>query len=331
MNPEDLSVVSKGYVEAKVLLCAAELRVFDHLADEPATAEEVAHKVGGTLRGIEILLDALTSLGVLHKHEGRYRLDPACREDLLSDGSTHMASLLRHRNRLFRRWAFLEEIILGRALPAAVDGPGLLADPVATDDFIRAMFAVSGERAGQLASALDLDGVRVIADLGGGPGHYLVALLERAPKARGYLADLPPSLQVARALLADHPLRERIELVAWDLYRGEPANPIDPIDLAFISQVLHGCGPEPNREMLRRVAAHLAPGGRVVIHENVVEEDRCHPRQAALFAVNMLAMTDQGRTYTDAEISAWGKEAGLTRERGLRLDERSYLIVLRGP
>ncbi len=326
MTPEDLRTISRSYVEAKVLLCAAELRVFDHL---PAPAEEVANEVGGTLRGVEILLDALVAMDVLHKSAGQYSLEPALRDDLLSSGSTHFVSLLRHRNRLFRRWAFLEEIITGRPLPSAVDGPGLLADPAATGDFIRAMFAVSSDRAAEVAAVLPLAGAKVIADLGGGPGHYLLAMLARAPEARGILADLPISLEVARELLAGHRLEGRIETVAWDLYQGEPSRAIPPIDLAFISQVLHGRGPEANRELLRRVATHLAPDGRLVIHENVVDEDRCKPRQAALFAVNMLAMTEQGRTYTEGEFVAWGEQAGLAHDGSRRLDERSFLVVLR--
>jgi hypothetical protein len=101
--------------------------------------------------------------------------------------------------------------------------------------------------------------------------------------------------------------------------------------MVFLSQVVHAESPERNRALLHTLWPLITPGGRLVIHENVVEADRTQPTEAAMFAVNMLAMTDGGRAYTEAEIAAWGKEAGFAFEGGERLSGRSYLIHLRRP
>jgi hypothetical protein len=60
-----------------------------------------------------------------------------------------------------------------------------------------------------------------------------------------------------------------------------------------------------------------------------VEEGRTSPADAALFAVNMLVMTEGGRTYTEKEILSWGTAAGFIPEPGERLHERSCLVRLR--
>jgi hypothetical protein len=73
----------------------------------------------------------------------------------------------------------------------------------------------------------------------------------------------------------------------------------------------------------------VAPGGRIVVQENTVEGDRTQPKEAALFAINMLTATPGGRTYTETEIRGWGEEVGLRFEGCERLGPRSSLLTLR--
>lgn len=103
----------------------------------------------------------------------------------------------------------------------------------------------------------------------------------------------------------------------------------DPLDLLFLSQVLHAESPLANRALLARLAPLLADGGRLVVQEHVVQPSRTAPPEGALFAVNMLAMTPGGRRYTQEEIGAWARAAGLAPEGGRRLDGRSHRLVYR--
>ena len=128
-----LQIVS-GFMEAKVLLAGAELRVFDHLGHDGATAVEVARAIAGDPRGTEILLDALVAIEVLHKESGHYHNKSEFEPFLLSDGPAHFLGLLRHRNRMFRTWALLEDRITGKH---PVDPRReLLEDPATNANFI---------------------------------------------------------------------------------------------------------------------------------------------------------------------------------------------------
>jgi len=328
---ERLEKIANGFIEAKILLAAAELRVFDLLVGGGKSAEEVRQALDGDLRGVEILLDALCAMELVRKEGGRYTNHPDCEAHLVEDSPDHYPSLLRHRNLMFRRWAFLEERVRGLPDPDGSPQRPQMHDPEANENFIRAMYAVAHRGAREVAGRIDMEGVRTLADLGGGPGHHLEAFLHRSPEIEPYLVDLPLTLEVARKVLAASPFRDRIRLVAWDIYADDPPAGLPALDLAFLSQVLHGESETRNRDLFRRLYPVVAPGGRVVVRENLVDQDRTTPAPAALFAVNMLAMTQGGRTFTEAEIAGWGEEAGFAHEGGERIDERSCLVTLRRP
>lgn len=323
-----LREIAIAFQHSKVLLAAARLRVFDRLRGDGASATAVAAGLGVGTRGVEILLDALASLDLVEKRAGIYRNRSDFEPFLVEDGPTHFAASLRHSNRLFRHWAFLEERVLGAAIPPGLDEHTALEDH---EDFIRAMYAITHRQAQSIVARVPLGTARTVADLGGGPGHYLAEFLHRSSSIEGYLVDLPASLAVARRLQRDDPDWARARLVAWDLYAEEAPASLPPIDLAFLSQVVHSESAEANRRLLRRLFRVVSPGGRVVVHERTVDDDRTSPREAAIFAVNMLAMTAAGRTYTAGEIVEWGAEAGFNGEPGERVSERSYLVSLRKP
>jgi hypothetical protein len=326
-----LERIGTGFMEAKILLAAAELRLFDRLSGRGATAAEAAASLGAGMRAVEMLLDALTAMGLVAKDGGLYRNLPEYEDRLLESSPSHYVGLLRHRNRLFRRWAFLEETVCGRPLPFLDDLHDGLIDPVANENFIRAMYAVSHQRAAAVADRIPLDGVRTMADLGGGPGHYLAEFARRVPAAEPFLVDLPLTLEVARKILAGTEVAGRVRFVAWDFYEEPAPAGLPPLDLVFLSQVVHAEDDAKNRALFTRIAALTAPAGRIVVHERTVEEDRSRPYEAALFAINMLAMTAGGTTYTAGEIEDWGRAAGFVPERRERLSPMSELITLRKP
>ncbi len=329
-GPERLIEISSGFMEAKVLLAGAELGVFDRIAREGTSAQDVARAVGGTLRGTEILLDALVAIGVLVKSGGLYRNRAEFEPLLTSTGAgENFLGGLRHRNRVFRTWAFIEEKIREQPVPEQVKSRGVVLDETANENFIRAMYAYGAKNAPTVADRIDLNGVGVLADLGGGPGHYLAEFARRSPTLTPYLIDLPMTLTVARKIQADNDVFNRVRFVEWDFYHDPAPSGLPAFDLVFISAVFHAESPERNQLLLKTLEPLVSAGGRIVVQENVVEPDRTSPIEAALFAVNMLAGTDGGRTYTIAEMAEWGRKAGFQHESSERLSSRSCLVTLR--
>jgi len=331
MPKDKLEQIVNGFTEAKILLAAAELKIFDHLRTPGATAAEVSEKIGGTQRGVEILLDALAAIEVIQKQGDIYSNMPEYEAELVSDSASQRAGMLRHRNLLFRNWAFLEEKVLGK--PTPLPPRPNMTDPASNEAFIRAMYFASSQSVPTIVDHIDLHGCRNIADLGGGPGHYLAEFSRRAPEHEPYLIDLPLTLDAARKMALDKDCPKNFHYIGWDFYNDPSPKDLPQFDLIFISQVIHAAGPEANLELFSKLFPLITPGGRVVVHERVVDPGRTTPKDAAVFAVNMLIMTSAGRTYTEDEIVTWAKAAGFVLgPRGSeRINERSHLIEFQRP
>jgi SAM-dependent methyltransferase len=327
LDLDELQRLSTGFTKAKVLLAAADLGLYEIARGSGITAAEAARKIDGDPRGTEILLDALVAVGIFSKQEGRYRVVAELEAELRDDAPSQAVWMLRHRNRMFRHWALIEDRILGREQAPGSDRE-MLHDADANRDFIRAMVSASGTMAAGVVDRIDLTGVRRIADMGGGPGHYAREFAGRGESIEVWLLDLPQTIETARELGRYATDDASVHPVAWNFYDEQAPPELPPFDLVFLSQVLHSESPERNRGLFGTIAALLAPEGRLVVHEFFVGPDRTTPPDAALFAVNMLAMTPAGRSYTVGEVEDWARAAGLEPGAFEQAGERSGLLTL---
>ncbi len=322
--------VTNGFMEAKIVMAGVELRLYDRLSEGAATADELSADLAITRRGIEILADALTALGYLAKADGRYANVEGTERYLVRGKSGSFAFITGHRNHMYGGWGALEEVIRHGKKERERDKP-TLADVETNRNFILGMAEVSRERLGAILDRLPLDGAKLFVDLGGGPAHYGCEVVRRHPGLRALQLDLPLTTEVAREYIAEQGLADRIEARVVDFY-AEDSFEIDPkADVLLISQVLHAEGEEENRSLLRKVFACVRPGGWVAIVENPVDEGRTSPVPGAMFAVNMLASTARGRTYTEGEMASWLEEAGFEPRPGELVAPRTLLILARRP
>jgi hypothetical protein len=98
-------------------------------------------------------------------------------------------------------------------------------------------------------------------------------------------------------------------------------------DLILLNAICHMFSEEQNMDIFRRARQALAPKGRLVVQDFILNPDKAGPPHAALFSVNMLVGTDAGATYSEAEYAGWMKEAGLTEVHRIMLSGPSDLIV----
>jgi Cft2 family RNA processing exonuclease len=101
--------------------------------------------------------------------------------------------------------------------------------------------------------------------------------------------------------------------------------------VAVLGHILHSEGEHRGRQLVRKICEALAPGGTLAIQEFMPNDDRTGPALPLLFAVNMLVNTDQGDTYTFAEMSTWLKEVGYINVRLLEVPGPSPLVLANKP
>jgi SAM-dependent methyltransferase len=297
ITEESINELARGFMASRILLSGAELDLFTLLAQEPLTAEDIAAKTKTGLRGIVILLDALSALGFLGKKDGRYQAVPSVASLLSATASDSILPMVLHMATVWQNWSQITDIVRGKTTPG-LKAKGALAEGN-RKAFIGAMHVVASKAAPEVVAAINPGEARRLLDVGGGSGTYTLAMLSAKPEMTGTLFDLPPVIELARDRVQSADMLNRVELVAGDFYKDElpPGH-----DLALLSAIIHQSSYEQNEELYGKVYRALDAGGRIVIRDHVMSADRTQPLQGALFAVNMLAGTEGGRTYTFDEI-----------------------------
>lgn len=311
---------------ARAIYCALELGVFEALGRGEMRTETLADACKASPRGMRILLDALAATEVLERSPHGYRIPPSLVSCLLEGEPDYIGNLLLHDLWHWTSWARLDQVVReGRALERR-DGDPHLTNPEVLRGFLPNYVSAMGQSVGdspqRIAALLAPLGPRSILDLAGGTGSHLTALLEKLPESTGMLAELPFSLDRARAWVRDVDLEERVEIVALDFDR-------EPIprghDLILVSRVLMGLSPERARDLVLRCAEAVAPGGYVAIHDYSPRS-----RVGALLSLDMLLNTG-GEAHSAKSVSRWLESGQLGDIRRERILPYTHLYVARKP
>ena len=306
--------LGRGYQPAAVFAAAADLNVFDALDGKARTVHEVARKLRTGVRGVAILLDALAALRLVAKRGDRYSLSPGTAPWLTSKSPESILPMARHQANCMRNWAQLANVIQsGRPADRMPSVRGAAGDKAS---FIGAMHVVSEPMAGPVVRALRALRFTHLLDVGGASGTWTMAFLRMRPSARATLFDLADVIPMARRRLTKAGFSKRVKLVPGDFMKRElPAG----ADLAWVSAIIHQNSRDQNRTLFARIFNALTPGGTIAIRDILMEGNRTQPVAGALFAVNMLAATEGGGTFTFEEVREdlmWAgfKQASVARE-----------------
>ena len=319
--PDDLNQTLRAYMESRALLTGLELDVFTAVG-HGATAAEIAERISTHPRATEMLLNALTAMGLLLKKDGIFSNSPPAARFFAEGSKDNARPGLIHIANIWHRWSNLTQCV--RAGTAVGHQEMAMRGDDWTQPFIAAMHRNASERAPLVVQAAGPTVGERMLDVGGGSGAYSIAFAKAHEKLHVTLLDLPAVLPIAQGHIAAAGLSGRIETHAGDLrsdWLGEGFN------LVLASAICHMLSPEENQDLLRRSFAALAPGGCLMIQDFILEPDKTAPRQAALFALNMLVGTPAGSTYSYQEYSEWLHKAGFKDVRPIRLPGPSSLMV----
>jgi SAM-dependent methyltransferase len=189
------------------------------------------------------------------------------------------------------------------------------------------MFDLAMEIAPKLVPHLDLSGRRLLLDLGGGPGTYAVHFCRNNPGLKAVVYDLPATRPIAERTIARFGLSDRITFQEGDFINGEVRG---RFDVAWLSHILHGSGPDGSRVILEKAALALDPGGMLMVQEFILEDDMCAPTFPALFSLNMLLGTPAGRCFSQGELFSMLTAAGVSDVRRVPVELPNGAGVISG-
>lgn len=308
MDFAELSALAGGHAEARAVQTALKLGIFDALENSAPDDAALAESIGANRRATALIANAMVSLGLLSKRADCYDLTDTSRRYLLKSSPVYLGGLILFDEALFETWAHLEQAI---RTGAPVRAPDMFQNRAEeTERFIRAMDSLTRARgdARYIAERLDLSHVSKVADVGGGPGTYVAAMVRRWPHLRAAIYDLPATLEVSRRILAEREpaASARIDLVRVDYLYDEIPGPCGAL---FMSNIIHSEDETTNAELFRKCFRALEPDGLMIIKDHIMNADLTEPRAGAIFALYLL-LTTHGRDYSFDEVSRWLSAAG---------------------
>ena len=324
-DPQLLLQLSFSFMPARVLMTAAQLNVFTHIAEGKRTADEIASAENASPRGLRMLLDALTVSELLTKSDDSYELAPLAAQCLVKGKDDYIGELWES-DEMWKGWGALTEIIREGKPRHYVE------TQEAAEKFfpilVKSLHVVNREPARLTAEAIGAGTTRKglnVLDVACGSGVWGIAVAEADKEAKLTMQDFPVVLEDTKKYLDRHGVLDRADFIAGDLKEVDFGT--ERFDVALLGNIVHSEGEESSRDLFKRIHSALKPNGKIVIVDMIPNDERTAPPFPLFFALNMFIHTSVGDTYTLAEYTEWLKEAGFTKIETADIASHSPLII----
>lgn len=299
---------------AHIAFALADLEIVDALASGSRTAKDVAEARGLNADMTYRLLRAGTNVDLVREGDDQtFSLTPMgealCRKD--NESFRDFIVLMGRMGARF--WARLPDCVReGKTAIELETGQKpfeyLIGDVNARHLFNRAMTAVSSIAADALVAVYDFKPYRTIADIGGGEGRLLSAMLQAAPSARGVLFDLPEVVESAPPVLDALGVSGRVEIVGGSFFERVPA-----ADLYMMKSIIHDWDDADADKILATVRQAASPGATLLLYETVVPKPGA--KHFSKFLDIEMIVTAGGRERTRDQYDALLRRAGFRLTR----------------
>jgi hypothetical protein len=189
------------------------------------------------------------------------------------------------------------------------------------------MFNLAMQIAPKLVPNIDLGKRRSLIDLGGGPGTYAIQFCLHNPDLKAVVYDLPSTRPFAERTINNFDLSNRVSFLEGDFIGDEIPG---KYDVAWLSHILHGAGTDGSSVLLRKAVSCLEPEGMILIQEFILDDSMCGPVYPALFSLNMLLGTPNGRSFSQSELFEMLSAAGAKEIRRIPVELPNGAGVISG-
>ncbi len=309
-TPERIFGLMNAFQQTAALKSGIELDVFTAIGAGANTPALLATKISASERGLRILCDYLTIMGLITKENGRYALTE---ESALFLDRRSPASLTAVTGFLGSTWhkknveALTDAVRKGGT--AGVQGDNSKPQDEVWVAFAKSMAPLTVPAANFIAELIGAAEGKAcsVLDIAAGHGNYGITIARKNPNAQIIAVDWPSVLAVAQENAQTAGVSSR--------YTTRPGSAFETdlgsgYDLVLLTNIFHHFDMPTCETLMRRVYAALKPGGKAITLEFVPNEDRVTPPAAAAFSLNMLVGTDAGDAYTFSEYEKMFANAG---------------------
>jgi ubiquinone/menaquinone biosynthesis C-methylase UbiE len=305
---EELNDIAYAFWKSRALFTACELDIFSIIGDVGKTAENIALEANASKEGVKRLLNALVSLDLLTKNEDYYRNSDKSKALLLKSSPDYMGNIL-HLSNLWDVWTHLTgSVVKG--------GPEIYQEFWDKDDnwmrnTVESNHWKSLYEAKGLVDFIDLHDVKKVLDLGGSSGDYLIKLLERKPDLECTIFDHPRIIQFAKEFIEAAGYTDKIRILSGGFF-DEEFGEENEYDLIIISHIISEYSIWDNVALIQKAYYFLKYGGKLIVHDHIIDDSRTSPVDCTLMSLDMLVNTRSGDVFTETDIWVMMREAMFT-------------------
>jgi SAM-dependent methyltransferase len=291
---------------ARAVLVGSKLGVFEALKQKPLTAAQVATRLGTECEATQKLLNALAMLGYLRVAGDAFVLSSDARRWLLADSPRSLRDWVLEQESLEWRWLeHLEDFVR--------TGHSIQIHEGLSDDvwflYQRGMRSIASLSAAEVARRVPVPrGARQMLDIGGSHGYHSVVICRRHPGLRSVVLDLPQAIRHAAPLLASEGMGDRVVHRAGDATTDDFGTAT--FDLVYVANAVHHFDEPTNRDLARRAARALRPGGFFVILDAVRPRSLKKAGQVGTLGNLFFSLTSASGTWSREELARWQRDVG---------------------
>ncbi len=317
VKPDHLFDLQFGATKAYILMAAVELNIFD-ITTKPLTSAEVAAAAKTHPQNTELFLNALVSVDLLEKKDGKFQNSEVTNAFLVSSSESFLGSYLpMFEQFLFKSKDQIKDAVKNGA-PEMKQQEEMDADFFAQYTKLMVSATLSGITqavAENLSRLPEFKGFKKMLDLGGAHGLDCIATLKKNPDMTGVVFDMPPVIAATKAIVSDFGMEDRVSLMGGD-YISDPIG--TDYDLVYAKGTLNFAGPALG-DVIQKIYDSLNSGGVFVsIHEGLIDE-RTKP-EGIVISWLQTGLTSVDVSLEENDIPDAMKAAGFTNIEILPFD-----------
>ncbi len=303
--PLPLMEVFWGLGQARAVMTATKLGLFEAMAEGPASAEDIAASAQCDTHATTVLLNALVGFDYLHRKAGLYRLSSKTRSWLLDGSKTSLVAMMGFLDDLFQGVEPMAETI------RSGDVSNFHHQPRSSEgwrDYVHGLGHLAAKLGGPVASRVPVDRPpQRLLDVGGGHGMFSVAFCRKHPTVQAEILDLPGVIKHGQSMVEEAGFSERVTYRPGDLRHDEWG---ENYDVVFLFDVMHNLAPEECTLAAEKAFNALRPGGTFVVLDSQHAGGDGNLSAVAGFNELVFFLISGSQAWPEPQVRTWLQDAG---------------------
>jgi len=333
-DPSKILQVGMGFWASKTVLTAVNLKLFTHLASGELSGQEIKSKLGLHERGLYDFLDALVALEFLKRRglKEKAMYSNADDTDIFLDKNkpSYIGGILELcNNRSYHYWNDLEEGLKTGKPQNEIKTSGkpafeaLYSNKEKINEFIKAMGGIQMGNFITFSKTFDFSNYKTLCDIGGAGGLLSAQVALNNDHMKCVSFDLPPVSLIATENIRNMGLTDKVCAQSGDFLNED----FPKADIITMGNILHDWGTKEKKVLIKKAYDALPEGGKLVVIENIIDNDRRQNAFGLLMSLNMLMETEEGFDFTGDDFDKLAKDSGFKETTVMPLEGPSSAAI----